>query len=318
MIVEKTDMNYLNTTNLRRGTFIKTLAIAAASLLWLVTSSQADTDAPPNEIHKILSCNIRVALPRDDAKGVGWNDRKEICASIIRKQNPDIICLQEVLKVQADDMGRFFPEFHSFGFEGPEMDRYSEGYHGIAKNVILFSKARYQLISEGCYWLSEKPAIGGSISWGSARARQVNWVRLKELNSQKEFRVLNVHLDHISPEAREAQTRFIAEESAQYMDDFPQILVGDFNADASKSPIKFIKEQGWIDTYAAIHGPQEPGFTYHHFIGPEYVTRNGKIDWIFCRGGVQPVSAGIIKDQRNGHYPSDHYFLSAEFVLEPR
>ena len=40
-----------------------------------------------------------------------------------------------------------------------------------------------------------------------------------------------------------------------------------------------------------------------------------KIDWIFSRGAVKPVAATIVRDGRNDHYPSDHYFVSAEVEI---
>src|SRR5690606_21844532 len=83
--------------------------------------------------HRVLSCNIRVALPEDEAKGVGWKQRKDICLQIIKNHQPDIVGFQEVLKVQADDIRKAFPDYQLLGFDGPEMDAHPAGYHGIAK-----------------------------------------------------------------------------------------------------------------------------------------------------------------------------------------
>jgi len=55
-----------------------------------------------NGNHKVLTCNIRVALPEDDAKGLGWNTRREVCVQLIKDQHADIIGFQEVLKEQSD------------------------------------------------------------------------------------------------------------------------------------------------------------------------------------------------------------------------
>jgi exonuclease III len=87
---------------------------------------------------KVLTCNIRVALPEDDTAGVGWESRKKLCAAVIRKQQPDIVCMQEVLGVQNQDLKKALPDYFSFGFEGPEMDKFAEGYHGIAKIQFSF------------------------------------------------------------------------------------------------------------------------------------------------------------------------------------
>src|SRR5690606_25833383 len=150
-----------------------------------------------------------VDLPEDEAKGFGWQHRKDICAKVIADEKPDIICLQEVLKGQFEDLKSAFPQFQGFGFDGPEMDAHTLGYHGIAKNPILFSDDRYALVSGGTYWLSETPLKAGSISWGSARARHANYIRLQDKKSKREFRVVNLHLDHISQEARENQIQVV-------------------------------------------------------------------------------------------------------------
>ncbi|MDR1172660.1 MAG: endonuclease/exonuclease/phosphatase family protein [Bacteroidales bacterium] len=263
--------------------------------------------------HRIISANIRVALPDDDAAGNGWNVRKDICAQIIRKKNPDIICCQEVLKVQDQDMRNSFPGFGVFGFEGPEMDAFPEGYHGIAKNIIMYSKKRYEFISSGCYWLSETPLIAGSKSWDTARARHCNWMRLRDKNANREFRIINTHLDHVAQVAREKQVRMIMDESKQYREDFPQLFTGDFNSDAKNEVIKGMKAGGWTDTYAAIHGDVDPGPAVHGFKGPDSKPgRNGRIDFIFSKGPVKPLASEIIKDSVNGKYPSDHYFIYAD------
>lgn len=307
-------------SEIKRRDFIKgTVAASAGLFLSRYSATAENTPTEKNEpAHKILTCNIRVALPEDEKNGVGWNVRKGICTKIIRAQKPDIICLQEVLKVQVDDMRYYFPEFSSFGFEGPEMDRYPEGYHGIAKNVILFSKSRYELVSEGCYWLSEKPYMAGSQSWGTARARHANWIRIKDIDSKKEFRIINIHLDHLSQSAREEQIKLVLDESSQYLNDFPQLLFGDFNTGSANKVFDLMKEGGWTDTYSSVHGNVDSGFTYHGFLGPKYTGKtqgdqvNSRIDYILSHGKVNALDAQIIRDNEYEHYPSDHYFVSAE------
>ena len=104
-------------------------------------------------------------------------------------------------------------------------------------------------------------------------------------------------------------------------EDLPQFFTGDLNADATNPAIENVKAGGWNDTYAAVHGPEDPGFTYHAFLGPRFVEERppekikGKIDWIFYRGPVKTLGTAIIRNGRDGRYPSDHYFISAEVSL---
>jgi endonuclease/exonuclease/phosphatase family metal-dependent hydrolase len=303
-----------------RRKFIK--GVGAAALLPLLPKLSLASDKQAETVgcsrHKVLSCNIRVALPEDEAKGVGWPQRKELCLDVIKRYRPDIICLQEVLKVQAEDLKKAFPEFCLLGFDGPEMDAHPEGYHGIAKNPILFNTKRYELTSAGTYWLSETPLVAGSKSWDTARARHANWVRLKEKNSRKEFRVVNLHLDHVSGKAKIEQAKMVVEESAQYHPDFPQILTGDFNTRFDSKVFESVRADGWKESYETVHGEGEAGYTGHEFQGANYEkgASKGRIDYIWYRGKTKPVDAAIIKDAINGKYPSDHFFMRADLVIE--
>jgi len=301
-----------------RRNFVKGIGVVASASLWPLKSSAnllSGEHAFATNTHKILGCNIRVALPEDDAIGRGWKARKDSCIKVIQAQKPDIIGLQEVLRIQAEDFQKAMPDYFAFGFDGPEMDVNKETYNGIAKNLVIFSKKRYAMVSAGCYWLSETPEIGGSLAWNTARARHVNWVRLLDKKSGKEFRVLATHLDHKAQEARNKQGEMIVRESAQYTADFPQILIGDFNVDMKNPVFKIITNGGWSESYLTANGPNEPGPTFHNFLGPEYLktkgTQTGKIDFIFTKGKIKTEIASIIYDQINGIYPSDHYFVSS-------
>ncbi len=308
-------------SNQSRRNFIKGAGIAvSASCLPIagIAASLVQPEDQGSQFHRVLGCNIRVALPEDDAVGRGWSARKKACIQVIKAQKPDLIGFQEVLKVQADDLKKEMSDYGCFGFEGPEMDVNPETYNGIAKNLVLYAKKRYEMISGGCYWLSETPEIGGSKSWNTARARHVNWLRLKDRQTNKEFRIMAVHLDHKDQEARNKQGQLIVRESSQYTADFPQLLIGDFNVDASNPVYTIITDGGWTDTYRVIHGAAEPGPTFHNFLGKDYAKtkpKNGKIDFIFTRGKIDTKAAGIVYDQPNGIYPSDHFFVNAEIRL---
>jgi len=301
-----------------RRNFLK--GLGAAALIPALGSHEAilAIGSEKKNTHRILSANIRVALDEDEAKGVGWSSRKDICLKIIQDKKADIICLQEVLKVQADDFRKKFSSYQLLGFDGPEMDANLTGYHGIAKNPILYATSRYELLAAGTYWLSETPLLAGSKSWDTARARHANWVRLREKKTGLQFRVVNLHLDHVSGEAKIQQAKMVVEESAQYQTAFNQILTGDFNTRHDSRVFESVRNGGWKESYETMHGPGEAGYTGHEFQGLKYEKgpSKGRIDYIWYRGNVKPTGAEIIKDSVNGKYPSDHFFIQADFVME--
>lgn len=250
----------------------------------------------------ILTCNIRYYNAKDGANA--WPYRKELCAEVIRSRNPDLICFQEMWSEQFADLAAAFEEFETFGMADEPIGR-------RPMNAIFYRRDAFRRISAGGYWLSETPHVPGSSSWASACVRLVNWLRLDECATGAEFRVVNTHLDHVSPPAREHQARLIAEDATAYGDRYPQLLTGDMNCDRTNPAIAIFRAGGWADTYAAIHGTEDPGHTFHAFQGPKHVSDIGKMDWVFARGAVTVTGAEVVADAQDGRFPSDHYFVGA-------
>jgi len=308
---------------MKRRHFLKQLGLAATlPSLGRIALAAPETSAKSTAIaHTVLSCNIRVALPEDEAAGNGWSTRRDLCLDVIRAQKPDLVCFQEVLREQMADLEKGLPTHGGFGFEGPEMDARMVGYGGIAKNPVFFSRERYELVTSGGFWLSETSHIPGSLSWDSARARHVNWVRLRDRASRKQFRLLSTHLDHVSQHAREEQIKMILAEAAVYAPNFPQILGGDLNSSAANAVHKLILDAGWTDTHKAAPEPRDDGNTAHGFLEEkatpksEAARKRGPIDFILTRGSVSTLAWKIIRDSRAGRYPSDHYFISAKVTI---
>lgn len=258
---------------------------------------------------KILTCNIRYAGAADGDNC--WEKRRGLCAEVIRSRAPDIVCLQETWREQLDDLMVALPEFDSHGLIDEPLGR-------NPVNTILFRAERFARLSAGGYWLSQTPHVTGSSSWDSSCVRLANWVRLVDVESNTELRVINTHLDHVSQTARQEQARVITEDAGAYPDDYPQLLTGDLNCDADNAAIGVLVGASWVDTYATVHGSPNPGHTYHAFQGVDHVPKVGKMDWIFARGSIEVRDAEIIDEAVDGRYPSDHYFVGADVEVVTR
>ena len=178
------------------------------------------------------------------------------------------------------------------------------------------SKKRYELISAGCYWLSEDPVIAGSISWDTNRARHANWVRVLDRKTGKQLRLIDIHLDHKSQPAKENQAKLIVREAAQYQDKFPQIICADFNSNKGTEQVRHFTNNGWTDCYDVLHNGVEFGRTAHGFMGKNHPRKGQRIDYILTKGGAKALICEMITDHRGDIYPSDHYFMLAEIILE--
>lgn len=296
------------------------ILILTGVLLSLAGTAEARKKAKYDDgIHRVMTCNIRITgLPADEKDGLRWDDRKEAMIESIRKYDPDIIMMQEVIYDSYAYCKEQFADYFPFGFEGPEMDPYTEGYHFIGKNVIFFRRDRYEFVSAGCYWLSLDPVIGGSMSWDTNRARHCNWARIIDKKTGKQIRLLDLHLDHKVDEAKVNQAKLVVREAAQYADSFPQILCGDFNSKKNSPQVRHFIENGWHDAYDELHEGKEFGYTAHAFKGDDrpYKPAHGRIDYIMTKGGAKARSCEVLKDRPRGIWPSDHYFMLAEIEIE--
>ena len=254
---------------------------------------------------KVLSCNIRCCGASDGKNN--WIHRKALCADVIRTQGADVIGFQEMMAEQFDYLASALPEYDTHA-----MTDEPDGRHPA--DCIFYRRDQYKRIAAGGYWLSETPHVAGSKSWDSACVRLANWIRFEDRAGAGEFRIVNTHLDHISQLAREQQAALVADDARAYPADYPQVLTGDMNCDSRNKAMAILKAAGWGDTYNAIHKTEDPGLTYHAFLGPEHRSTVGKMDWIFTRGNVTAIGAEIIRTSAGGAYPSDHYFVSATLV----
>ena len=259
---------------------------------------------------KILTCNIRYSGADDGPDG--WSHRKGLCSRVIAAQEADVICCQEIWADQYRDLCAALP-----GYAAHAMGDEAGGEH--PQNAMFYRTGTFDATAAGGYWLSPTPHVPGSRGWDSACVRVAIWLRLRHRATGVACRVVNTHLDHVSQAAREHQARLICEDAAAYPAAYPQVLAGDLNCEAGNPAIDLLQAGGWTDTYAAVHdGEANPGPTHHRFLGSDYAGGQGKIDWIFVRGGLQPEHAVIIDTEEGGRYPSDHYFLSATVAFAAR
>lgn len=275
--------------------------------------------------HRIVSANILLDLAEHKGTPLDWAAmRREACVDLLRAQRADILCLQEVGRPQNEDFARAFPTFSSFGYDDPYVDTRPGRFLSI-KNVILFSTDRYELRTGGTYWLSETPCVPGSHLPDEGLPRHVNWVRLRDRATGKQFRVLNTHWGLKQP-MRLPQAPVIAADTQQYADDFPQLLCGDFNSIASSEEQRILRDAGWTDTYAAVHGalhaststttPTTTATDAFATTGTTTPAIPRKIDFVFSRGPLRPIAAQFPIDPADVKHPaSDHHFVSAEVAI---
>ncbi len=276
-----------------------------------IQSSKSITSSEPLKI-KVMSFNIRYGTANDGPNN--WNNRKKLVYDVIRKAAPDVIGLQEALRFQIDDIRKTLPEYAAIGVsrDGGLQGEYS---------AILYRSDRFDVESSETRWLSNTPKVP-SADWGNAFRRIVTWGHFTDKKSKRGFYLYNTHLDHQSQNAREKSVRLIIDIIQNRTLHDPFILTGDFNAGENNPVIKYLKGLEPVgsvspiplqDTFRMIHPDQKNAGTLNGFQGK---TDSDKIDYIFVAPNTETLDATIIRTNRRGRYPSDHFPITANIRIE--
>lgn len=238
-----------------------------------------------------------------------WNERKEMVADLIKRESPDLIGTQEGVYAQVCDLVDMLPEYDwvGLGREGGSKGEYA---------AIFFKKDRFRLLEYDHFWLSDIPHTISSATWGNYYTRMVTWARLLDMQTNQQFYHMNTHFDHESVTARVKSAKLVIRQIEDFERELPIILTGDFNTDMGSEPYMILlQEGGFSDTWnlAESRFNEELG-TFNDFQDPHGGSE--RIDWILGRGDMIVESAGIVSDRPEGLFPSDHFPVVVDLVLQ--
>jgi outer membrane receptor for ferrienterochelin and colicins len=249
---------------------------------------------------RLMSFNIRYGTAADGPDA--WPNRREQLFDLIRRENPDIIGLQEALRFQLDEIAAAIPGYFMAG--AGRDDGVAAGEHA----AILVSSAALEVEAGGTFWFSETPELPGSMHWGNRITRIATWVRLRERARGRSMTVFNVHLDHESQPSRERSVELLLRRVRLHAGRGPVVVMGDFNAGESNPAVTAMGAAGFADTWRLLHPSATVAGTFNAFRGD---STGEKIDYIFVRGPVSVEAAAILRDHAGGRYPSDHFPVTA-------
>jgi endonuclease/exonuclease/phosphatase family metal-dependent hydrolase len=271
---------------------------------------------------RVMTFNIRYGTADDGEND--WDQRKDLAIDVLRRHHPDLVGLQEALRFQIDDIRAALAEYGEIGVgrdDGQTRGEYS---------AILYRQDRFDVSESGTFWLSDTPTVPGSTSWGNQITRICTWGRFTQKSSGRAFYLFNTHLDHVSQLSREKGVILIVERIQKRRHPDPFLVTGDLNAGEDNPAVQYLTGRGeldvaWnglsknpmplVDTFRVLRPDDAEVGTFHSFKG---TTSNPKIDYIFARPGTRVLQAAILRDDRDGRYPSDHFPVSAVLRLAGR
>ena len=271
------------------------LSLVVLMLCYGCGNSQKDV------VIKYISYNIRYGTANDGDNA--WDIRKSATKEMIDREQPDVFGLQEALICQLDYIDSNFSGYNHVGVgrdDGKEEGEFM---------AVYYRNDKFQLLDSGNFWLSETPDEC-SMGWDAACRRIVTWAKFKVVDADKEFYVLNTHLDHVGKVAREQSILLITNKIAEIVKDdkIPVFLSGDFNSNVSSpifDPLKaemkdsraILPESEWIPTYNNYGNGGE-----------------SMIDYIFYKN-AEVLDFKTLNGDYGKPYISDHYPVMAKFKM---
>jgi endonuclease/exonuclease/phosphatase family metal-dependent hydrolase len=291
------------------------LFACALSLLAPTAHGQPVAPKPVGPAVHVMSFNIRYGTAKDGEDR--WEKRQDLLVDTIRAYNPDLLGMQEVLAAQADFLQEKLP---GYGFCGTGRD---DGKRAGEFSPIMFHKDRFDLLDSGQWWLSPTPDKVASKGWDAALPRIVTWAKLKDRKAGVDVLMFNTHWDHVGNVARvesgKLMRKLMAKKHEEAGGDLPVIVTGDFNSTEETPQYRTLTASDDVgvrltDAYRETHRQRKADeASFHAFKG----TREGlRIDWILHSPEWVATGAAIDHTQKDGHYPSDHYPVTAELELK--
>jgi endonuclease/exonuclease/phosphatase family metal-dependent hydrolase len=252
---------------------------------------------------KVMSYNIRLDTPNDSVNQ--WPKRTHKVYALIKKYDPDIIGLQEVLHHQLTDLLQNLPAYRYIGVgrdDGKTKGEYS---------AILYKKDRFKALNQNTFWLSTTPEVPGSKSWDAAITRVASWGTFTDQKTSKSFLFMNTHFDHIGVEARKNSAALLKQKANDIAKDLPLIITGDFNCTRDDGPYQVMMDPKGI--MLSDPAPENPPGTFCSFKVNSIECK--AIDYIFHSNAWKAEGYQVINDNDGKYYPSDHLPVMVSLML---
>ena len=290
---------------LARIVFIGLLACWLALIVWLLVCPGGP--APPLKdepaLIRVMTWNIHCGQEEGwPWKQFDWPARQHALTAALDQAQPDILCVQEATPDQVAFLETKLP---GHGRVGIGRDGDAGGEHC----AIYFHQRRFDKIAGNTFWLEEpidQPRAGSAFDV----KRICTWVRLRDRESGRTFRVYNTHL-YLTEAPSLTAARIILEQIAQGDPTDAVLLTADFNA-APSAPSRrlFVEGKSGLADSAQRLGKSIGLPTFQLYgIG------------VWCIDGILVdsrwrVHNHIILDVKpHNIFPSDHFAILADVAL---
>ncbi|MGN1016671.1 MAG: endonuclease/exonuclease/phosphatase family protein [Faecousia sp.] len=250
---------------------------------------------------KIVTFNIRLDCGMDGDNN--FSLRRDFILRKLRREDPDIVCFQEVLPHVAAWLKKSLPEYDIVGCpRGALLDD--------EQACVAYRRNRFNLLRMEAFWLSPTSDVPGSrYEVQSPCPRICTEIILQDLSQGTAFRLLNTHLDHEGQPARILAVEQILEKlrTEIFFPGIPVLLTGDMNAEPDSEEMNLVTRSSGLQNLT-----EGVGATFHGFGKAEPAA----IDYIFATREFTCTRLEKWTDREGPLYLSDHYPVCAQLSLQ--
>ncbi len=260
-----------------------------------------------SETLSAMTFNIRLDVAKDGINS--WVHRKEASVATIKKYDPDIVGMQEVLHNQLLYLNDNLEEYTFYGVgrqDGKEAGEYCP---------IYYKESEFELLDKGTFALSRTPKVIGSKSWGAAIERIATFVVLRRHHDNSEIVVFNTHYDHKGKWARIRSSKLLKRKMKEIAQERPIVLMGDFNVEDTSRAIKSLLKYDIEDAKDVSARVKGPDWSFHLFGNLKEEDRS-MIDYIFVSDNMKVTDYIVIDEMVNNKYISDHCPIMIKLYFE--
>jgi endonuclease/exonuclease/phosphatase family metal-dependent hydrolase len=169
---------------------------------------------------------------------------------------------------------------------------------------ILYKTDRFSLLDQGFFFFSDEPDTPYAKPWRGNWPAFVTWVLLKDVDSNQDIYVFNVHLDAFSRVNRILGADLIRNRvDSRRRSNVPAVVAGDFNSLRRSKVMNILTDD-------LLRPVPLRGSTYHFGRG---LNLYGPIDHVLHTPGILPVESVVVQKKWNAQWPSDHHPVFASF-----
>lgn len=294
------------------NTFVAVLIAILTAILspFLPQTDENNTDTQMTEQETLTIASYNTAAPWGNIlEGTGTIKRSGQFADELLALAPDSMGVQEINSVWVGRLAVLADEYAYYGVPRDDENTVSK----TEMSGIFYLKEKFELLESDTFWISETPDVM-SIYPGAGCYRTCSYVVLKNRKTGSVYIHMNTHLDNVSGAAQNLGGHLIAERAQDLRGkygDIPVVITGDFNQYANAPGCTALLNAGYQNA-SDVNPTGVSTPTYHNWGA---ITQGEPIDFIFYTGGLEAQTYTVHNEPLHRSYTSDHYCISAEFVL---